>query len=245
MSALPTLTLYRMNGSCTLATHLLLKELSIPFTSVVMTFSPADGKVVSADGSISAEEYARTVHPNGLVPALKITDPTTGETTILTENLAILSYLAELVPERRDSLIGKTPLERATILSWLSFLTGSIHGQGYSPFWRPGRFINEEKYPGAKDGVVEGAKEKIVKYYAQIEGRLTGDEKTWAVRSESPTGVDFYLYVFWAWGMETGSDMIKGYPKWTALVKRLERRKGTGEVMKEEGLKLMLEGQKL
>jgi len=90
----------------------------------------------------------RDVYPNGYIPALKIEDGKA--TTILTENLALLiallTYIADLVPEHQFA--GSTSLERATVLSCLSFLSGSIHGQGFGALWRPARYIDGKKLQG-------------------------------------------------------------------------------------------------
>lgn len=235
MSPLPKLTLYRHNGGCSLVTHILLTELSIPHTDIQLKFD-ANNKYAAADGSFTHEDYVRDVHPNGYIPALKIEDGKT--TTILTENLALLTYIANLVPERQFS--GSTSLEQATILSWLSFLSGSIHGQGFGALWRPARYIDGETLPGGDEAVQATGKQNILKYYGQVESRL--GESGWAVRRErnEPTGVDWYLYLFFRWGRDVEIKMdVETYPRWTRLAKAVEGRPATRKVLDVEGLGLL------
>jgi len=59
---LPSLTLYRRNGACTLASHILLTHLNIPFTEVIMDIG--EGGLHAADGSLSNAEY-RKIHHSG------------------------------------------------------------------------------------------------------------------------------------------------------------------------------------
>jgi len=56
MSPLPKLTLYRHNGGCSLVTHILLTELSIPHTDIQLN-SDANNKYAATDGSFTHEDY--------------------------------------------------------------------------------------------------------------------------------------------------------------------------------------------
>lgn len=237
--SLPKLTLYRLDSGCSLVTHILLEELRLPYTEVKLIFG-ANHKLAAADGSFTHDDYTQTIHPSGLIPALKIEDGN-NTITILTENLAILTYLADLVPEHECQFAGTTPLERATILSWLAFLSGTIHGQGYGALWRPARFIDGEKFPGGEQAVQEAGRRNLGRLYGQVERRLAeGGKSEFAVRDGQPTAVDWYLYLFWHWGKSIGIAMDEGaYPKWTRVVKAVEGREATRRVGKSEGLGLL------
>src|SRR3546814_1683530 len=76
-----------------------------------------------------SEEY-RKKNPWARVPALQIDDQ------ILTENIAILSYIAGLVPQKQ--LLPDTGLARARALEWLALLSSTVH-VAFRPIFRPNR----------------------------------------------------------------------------------------------------------
>ena len=65
------------------------------------------------------------VHPLGLVPALALAGG-----RVLTENAAILQYLADLAPDR--ALAPRDELGRAQLRQWLSFIAAELH-EGFVP----------------------------------------------------------------------------------------------------------------
>lgn len=169
----PQLTLYRAKGACSLVAHILLRELSVPFTSVVMTFG-ANG-VEGADGDLSHAEYLK-INPSGFVPALRIIEDEKSE--IITELPAILTYIASLAPDRQDQVMGKDGLERAKVYRWLCWLSGTLHGYGYGMVLRPGRFSD---HVAAHPQIVKRGRKKVEECYARIERDLVGQ---WAVGKE-------------------------------------------------------------
>lgn len=156
----PKLTLYRATKACSLIPHILLRELNLPFSTVLMTFGP--NGVESADGSLSHKDYLQ-INPAGFVPALRADDE------ILTENPAILTYIASLAPERQ--VFGKDDWERAKVYQWLCWLSGTLHGCGYAMILRPGRFTDDSE---AHAGVVQQGRKVIEECYARIELGLNG-----------------------------------------------------------------------
>jgi glutathione S-transferase len=72
----------------------------------------------------------RTVHSLGLVPTLEL-EPAPGARQILTENAAILQYVAGLYPEAR--LAPAEPWQRARLQQWLCFIGTELHKALYTP----------------------------------------------------------------------------------------------------------------
>jgi len=68
----------------------------------------------------------RSIHGLGLVPALALPS---GE--VLTENAAVLQYIAEAFPRAR--LIPSDPSGRARVRQWLSFIGTELHKSVYVP----------------------------------------------------------------------------------------------------------------
>ncbi|KAK0644243.1 hypothetical protein B0T16DRAFT_417374 [Cercophora newfieldiana] len=249
---IPTLTLYRINGACSLAAHMTLHELQIPFNTTRMTMNPTTQKAEAADGSLTYDEYVRDIHPNGQVPALAVQLPESPDLTtddsekpkppsapvvVITENPAILMYLADLSaslhPAKNLQLAGATDLERAQVASWLSFLSACVHGQAFGALYRPRRYIDGERFPQAENAVREAGRRSLDLFYRQIEDRLV--EGRWVV-GEGVTVADFNLYVFYRWGIDAGIKMREVYPKWSELTRRLEGRTSVKTAVWLEGL---------
>ena len=87
-------------------TRWMLEETGLPYEEVVMDFG----------GAMKAPAYL-AINPMGKVPALRHGD------TVVTENVAICAYLADLVPEKR---LAPPPgsRERGSYYRWLAFMAG-------------------------------------------------------------------------------------------------------------------------
>ena len=72
-----------------------------------------------------------TINPLGMVPTLRTTD---GE--VLTENAAILQYVAEQSPQAQ--LAPASGIERARLQKWLSFVGTELHKGIYMPLFSSG-----------------------------------------------------------------------------------------------------------
>jgi glutathione S-transferase len=109
--------LYFSPLACSLATRIALYE-----AGADATFVEIDPKTMT---TLDGVDY-RTVHPLGLVPALEI-EP--GD--VLSENAAILQFVAERFPDAR--LAPAEPRERARLRQWLSFIGTELHKAVYLP----------------------------------------------------------------------------------------------------------------
>lgn len=219
---MPALTLYRANGACSFVPHALLKELSVPFTSVLLKRG-SDG-LEAADGDFTNAEYRQTIHPYGYVPALKMDD------AVITEMPAILTYIASLQAEK--NLAGSGGLQRAKVVEWMAWLSGSLHGVGFGMRFRPGRFADDMSLHPA---IRQRGKDFVGACFARIDYALTG--KTFAVGA-AETIVDYNLIIFWYWGIEIGFQMLEQFPNYGQLVRRMELKDSVREVAEIEGMEL-------
>lgn len=218
---MPEITLYRGNGACSLIPHIVLRELGVPFQSVVLKWSDK-GFQFSSDGNITGGDY-RKIHSSGYVPALQVDDE------VITENPAILMYLASLAPER--NLAGKGDLERAHVVEWLVYLSGSLHGYSYGMLFAPKRFTDDT---AQYDAIRQKGRAKIEECYALIDKRLEGREFP---VGDGETLVDFNLVIFYYWGRDKKFDMDR-YPNYGSVVKRMEAKESLQEAAKDEGINL-------
>ena len=216
---MPDIKLYRKDGSCSMASHILLRELKIPFTAIELQAGPNGYE--AADGSFSHGEYLN-IHPSGYVPALSV------DGTVITENPAILRYIADQVPER--GLLGSRPMDPYRVQEWLVWLSASLHAAGFGALWRPARFADDEN---AHPAIVRKGRAKILDCFERIEGRIEG---SFAV-GDSLTVVDIYLHTFWRWGVGIGLD-TEQYPRYRELARRVEAMEMVKTVMAEEGQSL-------
>lgn len=225
----PNITLYRSNGAASFIPHALLNELNIPYSSVILDFK--DGKMQGGDRSLSHEEYKK-IHPLGYVPALEVGGD------IITELPAVLTYIAELAPERR--LFGSTPLQKAKVYEWSIWLSSTLHGSGYGALWRPMRYTDQDSKL-IVDAITEKGRKTIMDCYDRIEKQL---DNFHAVVGNEFTVVDLELHTFWRWGATRigieQEEFERMLPKFTALAERVESRKSVQETLDKEGLPAML-----
>jgi len=115
--------LYYSPGACSLAPHIALREADRMFE--------LERVDLRAHRTASGDDYY-AINPKGYVPALQLDGP---DSMVLTENAAILQYIADLVPERRLAP-GSGTFARYHLQEWLSFIGGEIHKQ-FSPLFAP------------------------------------------------------------------------------------------------------------
>ena len=110
---------YYSPGACSLAPHIVLRELGLPFEAVqvdLKTHKLADGT-----------DYYQ-INPKGYVPALQLDDG-----SLFTEDAAILQYLADRKPEA-GLLAASGSMERYRTIEWLTFISSELH-KGFSPLF--------------------------------------------------------------------------------------------------------------
>ncbi|SHK31845.1 glutathione S-transferase [Bradyrhizobium lablabi] len=104
------LTLYFAPGSSSMAVHIALHEIGVPFEAKRMSFKGND---------MSSPDYL-ALNPEGKVPTLLV------DGRPLTEVAAILYYLAKRFPE--SALLPRDDIEAdAQALSWMSFAASTLH----------------------------------------------------------------------------------------------------------------------
>ena len=185
------LTLYHHPGACSLAPHIALEEIGVPF---------AAKRINLLAGEHQTPDYL-AINPHGRVPAL-----TDGD-FVLTEGPAILSYLGHRFPEA--GLLDLADVNRlGRTHELLNFFSSSVH-IAFAQVWRAGRFADGE---AERQDVVENGRRAVAGYFDEIE-TLVPDGR-WLVGGRYSIA-DPYLLVFYRWGTRLDLDMT-AYAGWTA-----------------------------
>ena len=104
------LTLYLAPGSSSMAVHIALHEIGVPFEAKPMSFQRGD---------LQAPDYLK-LNPEGKVPTLVI------DGIPLTEVAAILFYLGRRFPDAK--LLPRDDADsEAQAISWMSFIAATLH----------------------------------------------------------------------------------------------------------------------
>src|SRR3979411_2428614 len=203
------LTLYYAPGACSMASHIALEETGASYQTQI---------VALAQGEQTKPEYLNGVNPRGKVPALKTDDG------ILTENVAILTYLARTFPDAQ--LLPTDPLGPARALSHMAYLSNTVH-PAFTHIMRPGRFATDES---AHENLKATGKENFWKLLQEIDGLLAGKDY---VLGSQYSAADGYTLVFYGWGKRIGLpvEQLKNY---TALKDRLLQRPAVRKALERE-----------
>jgi glutathione S-transferase len=110
--------LYYSKGSCSLASHIALEEAGATFEAVRINLREKEQK---------GPAYL-AINPKGKVPALQLDDG-----HVITENPAIISYVADTHPHR-GLLAPPGQLARAKAQEWLAWCAAQVH-RDFSPLF--------------------------------------------------------------------------------------------------------------
>ena len=204
------LTLYYAPGACSLATQIALAETGTHYTPHRIDFGA---------GEQNSPEY-RKINPHGRVPALQ------ADGHVITENPAILSYIAERFPEAR--LIPESLTGRAFVRQLLSWFSGTAHTT-FAHIFRPERYVGEG---GPVDAAKATAHASLEGYFGEIEALFAASE--WA-SLDGYSVADGYPFVFYRWARKIGFDM-RAHEAWTKHVWRMLDRPTVVKALDVEGL---------
>ena len=173
--------LYYSTGACSLADHIVLEWIGKPYTT----------QRVSREERASAE-YKQKVNPAGAVPVLE------QDGWLLTQNAAILNFLADSFPQAKLGGDG-TPKGRAEVNRWLAFVNSDVHG-AFKPIFSPLRYLPDETRSG---DVVDAARVRVRDFLVRLDAQLDGRDWLTGTRSIA----DPYLFVMLRWAVAQEIDL--------------------------------------
>jgi glutathione S-transferase len=199
--------LYYAPGACSLATHILLREAGLPVELE---------KVDIRNKSTEHGEDWLSLNPKGYVPALRMDD---GD--ILTENLVLHGYIADLKPETKLAPAHgtKARLRQDELAVYVSTEIHKTYGAMFNPA------ITDEARKGAVD--------RLNMRYKLIE-QLLSDGRTYLTGEQFST-VDAYLFTVTNWANMLKID-LSAFPKLLVYQQRVGSRPAVQASLVAEGL---------
>jgi len=199
--------LYYLKGACSLASYIALIETGLPFEATAIDRATKK----TADG-----EDFNSVNSKGYAPALRL-----GDGQVITENLAVLQYIADQAPQSKLAPPAGT-LERYRLVEWLAFINSEIH-KAISPLFAS----------SASDDVKNFARGNLTRRLDWLDQRFGGGP---FLTGQQFTVADAYLFVVLGWFGRVGLD-LSTWPALKAFHSRVAERPSVDKAMKAEGLK--------
>lgn len=199
--------LFYKPGACSLASHIILREVDATFESVEVD--------TDAGQTTQGEDYSK-VNPKGYVPALQLTS---GE--VLTEGVAVLQYIADQFPQSGLAPESGT-MARVRMQEYLNYVSSELH-KAFGPFFSSNANDEDKKKAGVN---VANKLDYVESLFSDGRAYLLGDGFSVA---------DAYLFVVSNWSNFVGVD-LNNWPNVAAFVDRVASRPASQAAMKAEGL---------
>ena len=152
----------------------------------------------------TGEDY-RAINPLGYVPALRLDDG-----TVLTENAAILQFIADAYPAAGLAPPESDELARAKLRQWLSFIGSELHKALFTPL------VGRETPPEVKAWTAR----KYAPRLAYLDDKLKGRE----FLLDRFSVADAYLATILNWTQATPEIDLAAYPNVKAYLERMRQR---------------------
>jgi glutathione S-transferase len=198
--------LYYFSGACSLASNIALREAGLPFELVKV-----DRRTRKAADGLDFNE----INPKGYVPALALDN---GE--VLTENVAVLQYIADRNPAAKLAPPAGT-MDRYRLVEWLAFISSEIH-KNFSPLFRDDASEDTKQYV-----------RKVLSARVEFLNRALGSRPF--LMGEQFTVADAYLFTVVGWSRHLNFDLGK-WPQLQRYMERVGARPQVIEALKAEGL---------
>ena len=200
--------LYTSPGACSLADHIALQWTGAPF----------EAQVVSREQRRQPDFLA--LNPAGAVPVLQNGD------WMLTQNAAILNYIADKFPEAKLGGDG-SPESRAEVNRWLAFVNSDLH-PAFKPIFGSTSYLGDQALIEKSQ---DNARKQLRGMFERADAQLAG--KDWLTGARSI--VDPYLFVVTQWAKKTGVD-LSGLDNLARFDARMAADPGVQAALKAEGL---------
>lgn len=204
--------LFAAKGACSFGAHVVIRELGLPIPVTLVGIGTPDSLI-------------HQINPLGRVPALSLDDG-----TLLTENTAILPFLADLKPGTLLFASAGT-IERAHIQRWIGYVNSEVHAAALRAINRPARYSAD---PAADDGIRNAGLALLRAALVPLEQHLK--DHLFLV-SERFTIADAYFGLFARYARQF-EDTLTGFDAIAAYSDRYESRLSVQAARQHEELEL-------
>lgn len=202
--------LFYTKGACSLAVRIIINEIGLT--------SEYEAVDLATKKTASGEDFLK-INPKGAVPAIML-----GSGEILTENAAILQYLAD-TNKAAQLLPVVGDFKRYRVLEWLNFVATDLH-KNFGPLFNP--------------NLPQEVKEKFI--IPLIKAKLTYVDNhlhhNHYLVGEDFTLPDAYLFVMLTWAHHFKLSSSEKWANLSRFFTELSDRKSIEKSLKEEGLAL-------
>jgi glutathione S-transferase len=205
------MTLYYCPPGCSLASHVALEESGLDYTPHAVNVKDPKERMTLVK-----------LNQTGKVPTLVV------DGQVLTENVAILNYIATAAPGAK--LVPDGSLARAQCISLLGWYASTVH-IAFRQSFRPELFSEAE---AAHDGIRKSGREGFWRGLQTMDSRLADQP---FMMGERFSIADTYILVFYNWA-KIGSYPVESLPNLTSCKDRLRQRPAVRKVLEREGLML-------
>ena len=211
--------LHYFPGNASLAPHMLLRELGLPFTLCLV------------DRAANAQKQAAylALNPNGQIPVLQ------DGALVLYESAAICLHLADKLPAQ-GWMPAPGSAERAQAYKWLLWMSNSLQATLMHYFY-PERLVDEGNSAGAAQ-VKAHAQAKVGGLLEQIDAQLASHGQPWLL-GETCSVVDLYGFMLCRWTRVFEGPLAapaSARPTIAAWLNRLQQRPAVQQTLAAEGL---------
>ena len=165
--------LYYSPGACSMAVHVVLNELGVPYELK---------RIETMKGEQKSPEFLK-INPRAQIPVL------VDDGKIIREGAAIMLYIME---KHNSALLPKTGYAHAQALEWLMFGNATLHpayGRGFG-------LKHAELAKDVKDGMMKNVVENINKLWKEVDEKLANSKY---IAGETVTAADILLTVIANW----------------------------------------------
>jgi glutathione S-transferase len=198
--------LYFTPGTCALADHIVLAWIGKPYETQKV---PREER---------QQPWFLKLNPAGQVPVFE------EDGWVLTQNSAILNYLADKFPDTQLGGDG-SPKSRAEVNRWLAFVNSDVH-PAFKPMFGAANYLED---PALIEKAKTNARQNLRKLFERLDGQLA--ERDWVVGARSI--VDPYLFVTLRWAKSQNVD-LSGLENLERFMQRMNADAGVKKALAEQ-----------